>query len=90
MAPEANARRRSIGGVERQRRLALTRAYSPRRMCMQCMATAMTAVGAASGTRAYLGSRRYAWLTPKRLRAITILLAIGAVLASATLVSGSG
>jgi hypothetical protein len=57
---------------------------------MQCMATAMTAVGAASGTRAYLGSRRHAWLTPKRLRAITIMLAIGAVLASATLVSGSG
>jgi hypothetical protein len=66
------------------------RAYSPPRMCMQCMASAMTAVGAASGTRAYLGSRRYVWLTPKRLRAITILLAIGAVLASATLVSGSG
>jgi hypothetical protein len=57
---------------------------------MQCMATAMTAVGAASGTRAYLGSRRYAWLTLKRLRAITILLAIPAVLASATMVSGSG
>jgi hypothetical protein len=59
-------------------------------MCMQCMATAMTAVGAASGTRAYLGSRRYAWLTPKRLRVVTVLLAIGAVLASATLVGGSG
>jgi hypothetical protein len=57
---------------------------------MQCMATAMTAVGAASGTRAYLGSRRYSWLTPKRLRIVTILLAVGAVLASATLVSGSG
>jgi hypothetical protein len=54
------------------------------------MATAMTAVGAASGTRAYHGSPRYAWLTPKRLRAITILLAIGAVFASATLVGGSG
>ena len=59
-------------------------------MCTQCMATAMTAVGAASGTRAYLGSRRYAWLTPKRLRAVTIMLAIGAVFASAMLVSGSG
>jgi hypothetical protein len=57
---------------------------------MQCMATAMTAVGAASGARAYLGSRRYAWLTPKRLRVVTVLLAIGAVLASATLVSGTG
>ena len=54
------------------------------------MATAMTAVGAASGTRAYLGSRRYSWLTPKRLRIVTILLGVGAVLASATLVSGSG
>jgi hypothetical protein len=59
-------------------------------MCAQCMVTAMTAVGAASGTRAYLGSRRYAWLTPERLRVVTIVLAIGAVLASAMLVSGSG
>lgn len=59
-------------------------------MCAQCMATAMTAVGAASGTRAYLGSRRISWLTPRRLRAITLALAIGAILASATLVSGTG
>jgi len=59
-------------------------------MCMQCMATAMTAVGAALGTRAYLGSRRYAWLTATRPRAIPLVLAIGAVLASAMLVSGSG
>jgi hypothetical protein len=59
-------------------------------MCAQCMVTAITAVGAAAGTRAYLGSRRYTWLTSKRLRAITVLLAVGAVLASATLVSGSG
>jgi hypothetical protein len=93
MEPVTNARRSRIGGAQRVRALAWTDppwAYIPPRMCMQCMATAMTAVGAASGTRAYLGSRRYAWLTPKRLRAITILLAIGAVLASATLVSGSG
>jgi hypothetical protein len=59
-------------------------------MCMQCMAGAMTAVGAASGARAYLGSRRDSWLTPKRLRAITMVLVVAAVLASATLVSGSG
>lgn len=58
-------------------------------MCAQCMATAMTAVGAASGTRAYLGSRSFNWLTRRRLRAITFALAIAAVLASATLVSGS-
>jgi Rad3-related DNA helicase len=59
-------------------------------MCAQCMATAMTAVGAASGVRSYLGTRRFSWLTPSRLRTITLALAIGAVLASATLVSGSG
>ena len=59
-------------------------------MCAQCMATAMTAVGAASGARAFLGTRRFRWLTPRRLRAITIGLAVLAVLASATLVSGSG
>jgi hypothetical protein len=58
-------------------------------MCMQCMASAMTAVGAASGTRAYLGSRTFRWLTPRRLRMITIGLIVAAVAASATLVSGS-
>lgn len=59
-------------------------------MCAQCMATAMTAVGAASGARAYLGTRRFSWLTPRRLRAITFALATGAILASATLVGGTG
>jgi hypothetical protein len=58
-------------------------------MCMQCMASAMTAVGAASGTRAYLGSRHFSWLTPRRLRKITIALVVAALAASATLVSGS-
>jgi len=59
-------------------------------MCMQCMASAMTAVGAASGTRAYLGTRHFSWLTPRRLRKITIALLVGALFASATLVSGTG
>jgi hypothetical protein len=58
-------------------------------MCMQCMASAMTAVGAASGTRAYLGSCRASWLTARRLRVITIGLMVAALVASATLVSGS-
>jgi hypothetical protein len=58
-------------------------------MCMQCMASAMTAVGAASGTRAYIASRRFRWLTPGRLKAITIVLFAAAMIASATLVSGS-
>jgi hypothetical protein len=58
-------------------------------MCMQCMASAMTAVGAASGARAYLGSCRASWLTARRLRLITIGLMVAALVASATLVSGS-
>jgi hypothetical protein len=59
-------------------------------MCTQCMAGAMTAVGAASGARAYLAGRRFSWLTARRLRALTIALGIAAVVASATLLSGSG
>jgi hypothetical protein len=59
-------------------------------MCMQCMAGAMTAVGAASGTRAYLASRRFSWLTPGRLRALTIGLAVAAVVVAGTLLGGSG
>jgi hypothetical protein len=59
-------------------------------MCAQCMATAMTAVGAASGARAYLGSRRFSWLTLRRLKTIPFALAAGAIVASATRVSGSG
>jgi Sec-independent protein secretion pathway component TatC len=59
-------------------------------MCMQCMAGAMTAVGVASGLRAYLGRVRAVWLTPRRLRALTVALVIGAVIAPATLLSGSG
>jgi hypothetical protein len=50
----------------------------------------MTAVGAASGTRAYLGTRHFSWLTPRRLRKITIALVLAALLASATLLSGTG
>jgi hypothetical protein len=59
-------------------------------MCAQCMAGAVTAVGAASGVRAFLATRRYGWLTRARLRAITIGLAIAAVAASGTLLGGSG
>jgi hypothetical protein len=58
-------------------------------MCMQCMAGAMTAVGAASGARAYVASRGFAWITPRRLKALTVVLTFAALAASATLVSGS-
>jgi hypothetical protein len=59
-------------------------------MCAQCMSTAMAAVGTASGLRAFVAGRRFSWLTPRRMRALTLALAIGAVIASASLVSGSG
>jgi hypothetical protein len=56
---------------------------------MQCMAGGMTAVGAASGIRSYLGRLHAAWLTPRRLRRITIGLAVAALVASSLIVSGS-
>jgi hypothetical protein len=58
-------------------------------MCMQCMMGAMTAGATASGTRSWLATRRWAWLTPVRLRRITIALLVGALVASATVLSGS-
>jgi hypothetical protein len=58
-------------------------------MCMQCMATAMTAGAGVSGARAYIAAKHFAWVTPRRLRAITIAAVSAGLLASATLVSGS-
>jgi hypothetical protein len=56
---------------------------------MQCMVTAMTSVAAASGTRSWLGQKRADWLTPRRLRYVTIGLFAIAILAAGTM-SGSG
>jgi hypothetical protein len=61
-----------------------------RRVCMQCMLNAMAATAGASGARSWLGTRRFSWLTPARLKMITIALIAAALFASATLVSGSG
>jgi hypothetical protein len=55
-------------------------------MCAQCMAGAATAVASATGIRAYLGAHTPSWLDQARLRRLTILLAVGAVVVSATLV----
>jgi hypothetical protein len=57
-------------------------------MCVQCMIGAMTAGAGASGTRAWLGRMRASWLTPKRMRRITIALIVAA-LAVSTTISGS-
>jgi hypothetical protein len=59
-------------------------------MCMQCMMGAMTAGAAATGTRSWLATRRWTWLTPVRLRRLTIGLLVAALVASATVLSGTG
>jgi hypothetical protein len=58
-------------------------------MCMQCMATAMTAGAGVSGTRAYIAAKHFSWMTPRRMRALTATLLAAGLLASTTLVSGS-
>jgi phage tail sheath protein FI len=59
-------------------------------MCMQCAATAATAVGTAAGLRAWIRGHAGVWLTPARMRAVTILLATAAVIASGATLGGSG
>jgi hypothetical protein len=59
-------------------------------MCVQCMMGASAAVGSASGARSWLTTRGWAWLTPQRLHRITIGLVLTALVASATILSGSG
>ncbi len=56
---------------------------------MQCMMTAMGATASASGIRSFIAAKHFAWVTPRRLKAITIVLLMAALLASGTLVSGS-
>jgi hypothetical protein len=59
-------------------------------MCMQCLTTASVAVGSASGVRAWLRSHAGDWLTPGRMRAITIGLLTLAVIISGVGLGGSG
>jgi hypothetical protein len=54
------------------------------------MYTAMASTGVAAGARSWIRSRRYRWLSPMRMRRITIGLVAAALIASATLISGSG
>jgi hypothetical protein len=53
------------------------------------MMSAMGSMAAANGTRAWLGRKGSRWLTPKRLRTLTVALFSAALLASAFLMSGS-
>lgn len=58
-------------------------------MCVQCVAGAMTAGAAASGTRAWIAAHAPRWITPARMRAITVTLLSVALVLSATVLSGS-
>jgi len=55
-------------------------------MCMQCAMGAMSAGAAATGARAWLAVRAPRWLTPVRLRGLTIALIAGAVVAAGVIV----
>jgi hypothetical protein len=56
---------------------------------MQCMIGAMSTGAAATGARSFLASRHFSWLTPRRMRLVTVSLLGAALFASAFIVSGS-
>jgi hypothetical protein len=58
-------------------------------MCMQCMMGAMSAGATVGSARSWLATRRWAWLTPLRLRRITIAMIAAGLMLSATVLSGS-
>ncbi len=58
-------------------------------MCVQCMVGAMGASAGASGVRAWLATRRWAWLTPAALKRITVGLLVLVLFASSVLIGGS-
>jgi hypothetical protein len=55
-------------------------------MCVGC---AMAAASAATGFRSWLQTHRLGWLTPRRLRALTIAAMCGAALVSSVGLGGS-
>lgn len=59
-------------------------------MCIYCAYTAMSSSAVATGIRSWLQSRRFDWLTAQRLHRITVGLIGAALVASSTLISGSG
>lgn len=58
-------------------------------MCIHCMIGAMTTGAAATGTRSYIASRHFSWMTPRRMKMITATLLGSALFASSFIVSGS-
>ena len=56
-------------------------------MCAGC---ALTAMAGATGARAWLQAHHMTWLTPARMRAVTIAMFVIAILVSSVAFSGSG
>lgn len=59
-------------------------------MCMQCMATAMTAGAAATGMRAWIAAHQPRWMTPRRLKLTTAAILTVGVLASGSHLAPNG
>lgn len=53
------------------------------------MVAAMGVGATASGTRAYVAAKHFSWVTPRRLKAITMTLIASALVASALVFGGS-
>jgi hypothetical protein len=58
-------------------------------MCAQCMMGAATAAAGVTGIRAWLAAKRFAWLTPRRMRFATASLIAGGLLAASLGLSGA-
>ena len=54
-----------------------------------CAACVMAATAGASGVRAWLQTQHLTWLTPKRMKAVTIGLVVAAFAISSVGISGS-
>jgi hypothetical protein len=61
----------------------------PRYAARMCAACVMAATAGASGVRAWLQAQHLTWLTPRRMRAVTIALLVAAFAISSVAISGS-
>jgi hypothetical protein len=55
-----------------------------------CAACGIAAMAGATGVRAWLQAHHLTWLTPARMKTVTVLLFVAAVLVSSVGISGSG
>ena len=58
-------------------------------MCAQCVMGATTAAAGATGIRAWLATRTYSWLTPRRMRFATMALIGSGLIGASVGLSGT-